>query len=92
MTESNEATAKTNGQLSPLGEQTPWPVLITATVLLILPIVAISQVAAHTRTDVVDDQMFGYFGWRIANGAVAYEDVWDNKPPGVYWILSLIHI
>ena len=58
-------------------------------VLLIAPIVTLSQLAAHNRIDVVDDQMFGYFGWRIAHGAVAYQDVWDNKPPGIYWTNAL---
>lgn len=58
-------------------------------VLIILPIVAVSQIAAHNRVDVVDDQMFGYFGWRIAHGATLYSDVWDNKPPGVYWTNAL---
>ena len=58
-------------------------------VLIMAPIVAVSQVAAHNRVDVVDDQMFGYFGWRIAHGATVYEDVWDNKPPGIYWINAL---
>ena len=46
-------------------------------------------IAAHWRTDVVDDQMFGYYGWRIAHGATVYLDVWDNKPPGIYWINAL---
>ncbi len=73
----------------PIGTQTSWPILIAATVLLALPIVTLSQIAAHNRVDVVDDQMFGYFGWRIAHGAVVYEDVWDNKPPGIYWINAL---
>ncbi len=54
--------------------------------LFIVPLVALSQVLAYYRADIVDDQMFAYFGWRIANGATVYLDVWDNKPPGVYWI------
>ena len=54
--------------------------------LLIVPMIGLSQFIAYWRTDVVDDQMFGYFGWRIADGATVYVDVWDNKPPGIYWI------
>lgn len=68
---------------------TPLPLLIVAMLLAILPIIAASQFAAYLRFDVVDDQMFGYFGWRIANGGTVYLDVWDNKPPGVYWINAL---
>ena len=53
--------------------------------LTIGPMIALSQVIAYYRTDVVDDQMFGYYGWRITQGATVYLDVWDNKPPGIYW-------
>jgi 4-amino-4-deoxy-L-arabinose transferase-like glycosyltransferase len=82
-------SAAAAGESNPIGTQTSWPIQITAMVLLILPIVTLSQLAAHNRVDVVDDQMFGYFGWRIAHGATVYEDVWDNKPPGIYWINAL---
>ena len=65
---------------------TPLPVLALALALVVIPIITVSQLAAHLRLDVVDDQMFGYYGWRIAHGATVYHDVWDNKPPGIYWI------
>ncbi|MFH1747052.1 MAG: glycosyltransferase family 39 protein [Planctomycetota bacterium] len=71
------------------GRNTPLPVLILAMGLVIVPLIALSQVIAYFRWDVVDDQMFGYFGWRIAHGATVYLDVWDNKPPGIYWINAL---
>jgi 4-amino-4-deoxy-L-arabinose transferase-like glycosyltransferase len=64
----------------------PWSALLLAMALVIIPLIALSQFIAFYRTDVVDDQMFGYFGWRIAHGATVYLDVWDNKPPGIYWI------
>ena len=73
----------------PVGKQTSWPVLIIMMALTIAPILTVSQLAAHSRIDVVDDQMFGYFGWRIAHGATLYKDVWDNKPPGIYWTNAL---
>lgn len=68
---------------------TAWPVLICAMSVFIAPTLLVSQLAAHLRIDVVDDQMFGYFGWRILHGATVYLDVWDNKPPGIYWINAL---
>jgi len=64
-------------------------VLLVALALTVGPLIALSQVIAVWRTDVVDDQMFGYYGWRIAHGATVYLDVWDNKPPGIYWINAL---
>lgn len=69
--------------------ETDWSTLLVATALVIAPLIALSQWAAVWRMDVVDDQMFGYFGWRIAHGATVYRDVWDNKPPGIYWINAL---
>lgn len=75
---------------------TTWPVRETSLALLIpvmlaviLPYLLLAELVAHGRTDVVDDQLFGYFGWRIAHGARPYIDVWDNKPPGIYWINAL---
>ncbi len=68
---------------------TPMGVLLLAMVLVIVPLIVLCQVIAVYRWDVVDDQMFAYYGWRIANGATVYLDVWDNKPPGIYWINAL---
>ena len=66
-----------------------WFALIPLLAVVLLGHVVSSQITAHLRTDVVDDEMFGYFGWRIAHGATVYLDVWDNKPPGIYWINAL---
>lgn len=74
---------------APPARSTPLYVLALALALVVTPIIAVSQLAAHLRLDVVDDQMFGYYGWRIAHGATVYLDVWDNKPPGIYWINAL---
>jgi len=73
----------------PPAKPTAWRILILAAALCVTPIILLSQILAHWRLDVVDDQMFAYFGWRIAHGATVYVDVWDNKPPGIYWINAL---
>ena len=86
---SKSSAAENAPMMPPVVEQTRWPVLIIAMVITILPILVVSQIAAHARVDVVDDQLFGFFGWRIAHGAVLYNDVWDNKPPGIYWTNAL---
>lgn len=69
--------------------ETALPLLLIVAALVILPNLILSQIAAHLRVDVADDQMFGYYGWRIAHGAAPYVDVWDNKPPGIYWLNAL---
>lgn len=63
--------------------------LIALMALFIAPLIALVQFIAYWRVDVVDDQMFAYFGWRIAHGGTVYVDVWDNKPPGIYWVNAL---
>jgi hypothetical protein len=51
--------------------------------------VVLNQSAVHWRQNVVDSQLFGYHGWCVAQGARPYLDVWDNKPPGIWWVNAL---
>lgn len=51
--------------------------------------VVFNQSAVHWRQNVVDSQLFGYHGWCVAQGARPYLDVWDNKPPGIWWVNAL---
>lgn len=48
--------------------------------------VVVNQSAVHWRSNLPDSLLFGYYGWCIADGARPYLDVWDNKPPGIWWI------
>lgn len=32
-----------------------------------------------------DDHLFAYYGWRVYEGARPFVDIWDNKPPGIWW-------
>jgi hypothetical protein len=48
--------------------------------------VAINQSAVHWRPVMPDDYLFAYYGWRTSEGARPYLDVWDNKPPGIWWV------
>ena len=36
-----------------------------------------------------DSGVFLYVGWRLLNGAVPYRDVWDHKPPLIYFMDAL---
>jgi hypothetical protein len=36
-----------------------------------------------------DSGVFSYIGWRILNGQVPYRDIWDHKPPLIYYINAL---
>jgi hypothetical protein len=54
--------------------------------LLIAVTVVLNQSAVHWRQNVADSHLFGYYGWCVAHGARPYLDVWDNKPPGIWWL------
>lgn len=62
-----------------------WPAVAVAAIVG-LPLVTVSQFIAHLSDGVLDDHLFGYYGWRISEGARLYRDVWDHKPPGTFWI------
>jgi hypothetical protein len=36
-----------------------------------------------------DSGVFLYFGWRILNGDIPYRDLWDHKPPVIFYIDAL---
>lgn len=67
----------------------PRPVsrLLAVALLLIVVLAAVcwNQSLVHWRENVLDSYLFGYSGWNIAQGARPYVDIWDNKPPGIWW-------
>ena len=48
-----------------------------------------NQSSIHWRENSADDHLYAYCGWRILHGAVPYTGVWDNKPPGIWWLNAL---
>ncbi|NOT02757.1 MAG: hypothetical protein HOP29_19310 [Phycisphaerales bacterium] len=65
--------------------ETPDFVWITAAVAACAPILAMSLFAALARTDDIDAYLFAYYGKRLLAGQRLYADLWDNKPPGIFW-------
>lgn len=53
--------------------------------MVALIILAIGSFAALARTDDIDSYLFAYYGSRIVAGQRLYADLWDNKPPGIFW-------
>ncbi|MBK8269486.1 MAG: glycosyltransferase family 39 protein [Planctomycetes bacterium] len=37
-----------------------------------------------------DTGMWAYIGGRILNGALPYRDLWESKPPGVYYVFAAV--
>jgi len=56
----------------------PWVYLVLAAALVRLP----SYLAPIGR----DSGVFLYHGARILAGEVPYRDLWDHKPPGIYYL------
>jgi len=48
-----------------------------------------NQSAVHWRADSNDSHYYAYCGWRVSQGAIPYVDVWNNKPPGAWWLNAL---
>jgi len=48
--------------------------------------VVYNQSAVHWRANINDSHYYAYCGWRVSQGAVPYLDVWNNKPPGTWWV------
>ena len=61
------------------------PVTLVLVGVILLPAILINQTAVHWRGNIVDSDLFAYYGWCVAQGARPYVDIWDNKPPGIWW-------
>ena len=66
-------------------------ILLLALALLLLLVVVAIRYRANPRFIGLgtDSGLFAYAGQRILDGAVLYQDVWDTKPPGVFYINAL---
>jgi hypothetical protein len=65
----------------------PFVALITAAVFVLLR--APSLIEPPTFND---EGSYADIGWALDHGAVLYRNVWDNKPPGVYWLAAAINL
>ena len=61
-----------------------WPALLAVAVTVVLALPTLNYVYGP------DQALFAYVGNRIAHGAGLYVDVWDVKPPGIFWMYALI--
>ncbi|MCG3138290.1 MAG: hypothetical protein HJJLKODD_02152 [Phycisphaerae bacterium] len=54
--------------------------------MALLPITVIGLMTAHLRQDDADRWLYAYIGEQMRQGQELYGDVWDNKPPMIFWI------
>src|SRR5438132_6198013 len=65
-----------------------WPAFVSlALVFVVLRVPSLIEPPAFN-----DEGTYADIGWALDHGAVLYRDVWDNKPPGVYWLAAAINL
>lgn len=77
-----------NPQSRDAGGRAPIGVAVLCAALAVGAIV-LNQSAVHWRSDLGDEHLFAYYGWLITQGARPYLDLWDNKPPGIFWASAI---
>lgn len=60
-----------------------------AAAAILIAAVLLNLSAIHWRPNLDDDLLFAYCGWRVWRGDVPYVNVFDNKPPGVWYANAL---
>ena len=65
-----------------LAGQAAFPILLVALAAGVL----IPHILSYSSVPGQDSGVFLYTAWRILEGAIPYRDVWDHKPPGIFYI------
>lgn len=63
-----------------------WPALLAAGLTVVAGIPTLNYPYGP------DQALFAYIGDHLTRGAALYVDVWDVKPPGIFWIYALIDL
>ncbi len=77
---------------SPTSRRSRTALVIVVTLVVCLPVLAMAQYIAHVRTDELDTWLYASYGQQLAHGLTLYEQVWDNKPPGLYWVNAIGYV
>ncbi|MBI2028418.1 MAG: glycosyltransferase family 39 protein [Candidatus Levybacteria bacterium] len=60
--------------------------------IFLISLIALLKISVWTLPFVRDGFGYAYVGGRIAQGAILFKDVWDHKPPGVYFLDALTYL
>lgn len=58
--------------------------ILLGTLLVLLPVSPLNMPLVYR-----DSGVFLYTGWRVLNGELPYRDIWDHKPPVIFYIDAL---
>src|SRR6266851_3381078 len=62
-----------------------WWVIAISSAFVLLRIPSFAEPTWYS-----DAGTYADIGWALNHGARLYVDVWDNKPPGIYWLSALL--
>src|SRR5581483_666131 len=60
-----------------------WPLLVAMAVVVVAGLPTLNFQYGP------DQALFAYIGRHLLRGQALYVDVWDVKPPGIFWIYAL---
>lgn len=58
--------------------------IVCGTLIVLLPVSPLNMPSIGK-----DSGVFLYIGWRILNGEVPYRDIWDHKPPVIFYLNAI---
>jgi hypothetical protein len=73
-------------------ERAAWPILLPRVGLLAAVLLLLRLPSLLEPTWYADEGTYSDIGRAIDHGAVLYRDVWDNKPPAIYWLTALLEL
>ncbi|MBE0683128.1 MAG: hypothetical protein IH589_14555 [Anaerolineales bacterium] len=64
----------------------PWRFILLASTFAFLSLIVLTQANPGTELPSRDSGFFMYIGKQIVKGQMLYRDVWDHKPPAIYYL------
>lgn len=58
--------------------------------IIVASVAFVCRIPSWYRPFEMDEGLYAYAGWRILKGLVMYKDLFDHKPPGIYYLNALI--
>lgn len=67
----------------------PWSLILLAALFAVLALTVLAQANPGTEYPGRDSGAFIYIGKQIVKGYLPYLDLWDSKPPGIFYLNAL---
>lgn len=66
--------------------ENPWNAILLAALFAILTLIVLTQANPGAEVPTRDYGAYAYIGKQIAKGYLPYRDVWESKPPGIFYL------